>query len=95
MSDLSFEEQANVRAALRFVRARSGAEPLARALGFTRKGLGKVFGGKPISVRVVFRLARLISVPMDDLVSGKFPPAGVCRHCGHAASGEPAPEAAR
>jgi hypothetical protein len=74
-------EQGHVLAAVRFLRARCGGwEPLVKALGFTRKTLTK-----PASPAVVFRVARLAGVGVDELLAGKYPPTGVCAHCGHAA----------
>jgi hypothetical protein len=78
-SELSSAEQAHVRAALAFLRARCGGwRPLTKAIGFTRKTLTK-----PASPAVVFRVARLAGVGVDDILTGKYPPPGACAHCGH------------
>ena len=72
-------EQAHVLVAVRFLRARCGGwAPLVKALGFTRMTLTK-----PASPAVAFRVARLAGVGVDDLLAGKYPPAGTCAHCGH------------
>jgi hypothetical protein len=34
------------------------------------------------SPAVVFRLARLAGVGVDDVLAGRFPEPGVCAHCG-------------
>lgn len=83
MSDLTAKEQANVRTAIAFLRARTGAMPLAKALRFSRATLQRTAG--PV---MAFRVARLAGVPVDDVLTGKYPPPGVCAHCGHRA--EPA-----
>jgi hypothetical protein len=84
-SDLTAEEQANVRVALRFLRARCGSVVnLAKVLGFKDTTLGNVVSGrKPVGASVTFRAARLAKVGVDDLLVGKFPPPGACPHCGH------------
>jgi hypothetical protein len=33
---------------------------------------------------MAFRVARLATVTVDDLITGKFSPPGICPHCGHA-----------
>ena len=81
MSDLTAEEQKNVRAALRFLRARCGGwRPVAKALRYSRATLQRASG--PV---LAFRIARIAGVSVDDVLSGKFPPAGVCPHCGQRA----------
>jgi hypothetical protein len=84
MSDLTKEEQAHVQAALRFLRARCGGwKPLAKALRFTSRTLSA-----PASTSVAFRVARLAGIGVDDLLAGRFPPPGMCPHCGHASDVE-------
>jgi hypothetical protein len=81
-ADLTAKEVANVRAALRFLRARcGGVKPLAKALRFSAPTLR--VGASPT---LAFRVARLAGVSVDDVLAGKYPPAGVCAHCGHAAA---------
>ncbi len=83
-SDLSTAEQAHVRAALRFLRARCGGwGPLAQALRFKATSLAKVGSGRVASASMAVRVARLAEVGVDDLLGGKYPPAGTCPHCGH------------
>ena len=81
MSDLTADEQRNVRAALRFLRVRcGGAELLAKSLRVDRRTLNR-----PPSASIAIRVARLAGIGVDDVLMGKFPPVGVCPHCGHLA----------
>ena len=84
MADLSPSEQANVRAALRFLRTRCGSYvTLSKALGFGKSTASNLVGGSVVSPLVAFRIARLAKVSVDDVLTGKFPEPGVCPHCGH------------
>jgi hypothetical protein len=88
MSDLTKEEQANVRAALSFLRIRLGAEQVAKAVRANRATVRRVLGaGQGVSASLAVRVARLASVGVDDVLTGTFPPAGTCPHCGHHAAG--------
>ena len=79
MSDLTATEQANARAALRFLHARLGRwETLAKALHSHKRSLRN-----PASASMAVRVARLAGVGVDDLLAGRFPPPGMCPHCGH------------
>lgn len=83
-SDLTKDEQANTRAALRFLKARLGGwAPLARALRFGTGSLANFAGRTAPSTKLVFRIARLAGVSVDDVLEGRFPPPGTCPHCGH------------
>lgn len=84
MSDLTPEEQINVRTALKFLRARSGGwEPLAKVLGFKPLTLSNVVGGRTVSASLAVRVARLADVPVDDVLAGRYPGEGTCPYCGH------------
>jgi hypothetical protein len=88
--DLTETEQANVRAALRFLRYRAGGwKAMAPVLGFKKKTLTNVSEGRAVSANMAFRVARLAGVPVDDLLTGKFPLPGACAHCGRNSSGAP------
>ena len=81
--DLTIEEQANVRKALRFLRTRAGgAEPLGKALRLNGGTLDHVAAKQTVSAGLAVRLARFAGVPVDDLLSGRYPPPGTCPHCG-------------
>ena len=74
-SDLTPDEQANVRAALRVLRLRLGGyRPLGEALGCnwtTIRKMGSAKGPSP-SAGVAVRVARLAQVPADAV--GRSPP---------------------
>ena len=83
--DLAKQEQANVRAALRFLRARCGGwATLAKALHFGESTVANVAGGHAAVTPVVaFRIAKFAKVGVDDVLAGRFPEPGTCPHCGH------------
>ena len=83
-SDLTKEEQTNVRTALRFLRSRCGGwMSVAKALRFGDSTLSSVMSGKAVSASLAVRVARLASVAVDDVLSGKYPAPGTCPYCGH------------
>ena len=84
MSDLTAEEQANVRSALAFLRVRCGNWLLvAKALRLKRSTLySSAVGDDPVSARTALRVARLAGTSIDGLLAGKWPPPGTCPHCG-------------
>jgi hypothetical protein len=78
VSDLTTDEQKNVRTAVRFLRVRCGGwRPLAKALRFSKATLWRP------SPALAFRVARFAGVGVDDVLMGRFPPTGTCPHCGH------------
>lgn len=85
MSDLTAQEQTNVRTALKFLRSRVGMwTTLATALHCDRKTLYRVVGGgDTIVASLAIRVAKFAKVPVDDVLAGKFPAPGTCPHCGH------------
>jgi hypothetical protein len=84
MSDLSDKEQQSVRTVLRFLRVRVGSwASLAAALKVKPCSLEKVASRIPVSVAMAFRVARLVEVPLEELISGRWLPPGACPHCGH------------
>ncbi len=90
-SDLTPQEQAHARIALRFLRARCGGwEPLSKILRGDMVTIRKAAGGGVISASLAVRIARFVKVGIDDLLAGKYPPAGACPHCGHVASADDA-----
>lgn len=88
MSDLNDTEQGNVRTALRFLRLQVGAwAPLAKQLHTKPGYLGKIAAGnRVVTPTLALRLAKLVEVPFDDLVSGRYLPARPCPRCGYPAN---------
>jgi hypothetical protein len=83
-SDLTKEEQARVRTALRFLRIRfEGWGPLGKALRVRQDSLGVVGRGGAVTASMAFRVARLVKVGIDDLLAGAYPHPNACPHCGH------------
>lgn len=66
------------------------SSPSSRKPGFSRKALGFELstmknidkGVNPASVNLAFQVSRLACAPFDDVVSGRYPLAGTCPHCG-------------
>ncbi len=84
MSDLTTQEQVNVRTALRFLRSRCGGwAGVGKALGFKESTLSNAMSISPPSASMAIRVARLAGVPVDDVLNGRYPAQGTCPHCGH------------
>ena len=90
-ADLTPKEQGHVRAALQFLHSRSGPwAPLAKMLGISECGASVIASGlRPVSPAVAFRIARLVKVPIDDLLEGRFPAPGTCPRGGHREEAQP------
>lgn len=80
-----------MRVALRVLAARTGnRKALAKALRYQPSTIGHVLDdGVTVSVNLAFRVARFAGVTVDGLLAGEYPPAGVCRRCGHTSGAEP------
>jgi hypothetical protein len=83
-SDLTPEEQANAKAALRVLRVRHGtAAKLAVALQATEATVTACLARRaPVSAGLALRVARLAGVHLEDVLSGAWPKAGSCPMCG-------------
>jgi hypothetical protein len=82
--DLTKDEQANVRAALQFLRHRVGGwEQLAKVLHLCKRTLAGLGQGRAINPLIAFRVARFVRVPMEELLMGTFLAPGTCPFCGH------------
>ena len=81
---LTDKEQRHVRLALRSLRYRVGGwQPLADALGLKADTLGKVLrGGRDVTARLAYSVARLTDVSIDDLLAGALLSPRTCPHCG-------------
>lgn len=96
MTPLTSQEQAHVRAALRFLHRRCGGwEALAKALQVNRLTLAHAGNGSPPSANLAVRAARLAGVSVDDVLTVRYPAPGTCPCCGHRPLDSPATEAAR
>lgn len=83
-SDLTKEEQAHVRTALRFLGTRLGGwASVAKALRFNEGTISNVIAGATVPASLASRSARLAGVTVDDLLAGKYPAPGTCPYCGH------------
>jgi hypothetical protein len=83
VSDLTAKEQANVRRALKFLRARIGTwESVASALHVHWSTLKSAKDKGTVTASMAFRVARVAGATVDDVITGRYAPAGVCPHCG-------------
>jgi hypothetical protein len=83
-SDLTPEEQANVKAALRFLWKRYGTlQKLAEAMG-AKRGTVKLAMGRRggVSAGIALRAARVAGVGVEDVFRGAWPILGTCPYCG-------------
>ncbi len=88
-SDLNEIEQTNVRTALKFLHFRFGEwEALARVLKYQRKTMINIASGDVVTPTLAFRIARLVCVPLEDVLTGAFPSPGSCAYCGRDPKGE-------
>ena len=89
MNDPTNQEAAHVRAALHFLRLRFGGwASVAKALGFNKITLKNMANGRTVSASVTMRIAKLVKVGVDDVLTGQFPSPGTCPYCGHHKEGD-------
>jgi hypothetical protein len=83
-NDLSPEECANVKRALRFLAVRLGGwAKLAEVTGAKAESLKKAAVPRHgVSAGLALRAARAASVPLEDVLCGAWPVKGACPHCG-------------
>jgi hypothetical protein len=82
-TDLTPEEQANVRVALRFLRTRYGSWwRFAQAIDARWMTLRDRAGGRTVSGGLALRVAKAAGVPVEDVLVGRWPIAGACPYCG-------------
>jgi hypothetical protein len=80
---LTTQEQANVRRAIRYLRAQLGTwVRVARAVRLKRATVRRVRDGGRVRYYVARNVAKLAAVTVDDLKAGKYPALGTCPHCG-------------
>ena len=82
MSDLDQKEQNHVRAALHYLGIQlGGMKPVAKVVNTAPLTLYKVMGQhSEVSASLALRVARLLDVPFDDLLLGRYQP-GACPKC--------------
>jgi hypothetical protein len=81
--DLTLDQQAHVRKALRFLQVRAGGlKELAASLGIAHKTLGNVISTRTVTASVALRAARIACIPLEELIEGRWPKEGTCPHCG-------------
>jgi hypothetical protein len=79
---LTVQEQANVRAGLRWLRLRLGTHTeLAKALRIKRKTSEEYIARRPPGAVIAIRAARLAGISVEDLLAGRWP-GGTCPNCG-------------
>jgi len=82
-SDLTPEEQAHVRVALRFLSKRFGTyQKLAEAMAAKRATVLLAGRTGSVSAGIALRVARAAGVSFEDVLAGRFPTAGACPYCG-------------
>jgi len=85
---LTDQEQANVRRAIRYLRARLGTwVAVARAVRIKRATVRRVRDGGWVRPYVAGKVATIAAIPVDDLKAGKYPPPGACPRCGEIIDG--------
>jgi DNA-binding XRE family transcriptional regulator len=84
MSDLTLTEQKHVRTAMRVLRRKLGTRSdLAKALQYSPATIRNILDGtNAVSAGMAFRVARLVELPIDDLLAGRCLP-GACPRCGY------------
>ncbi len=71
-----------MRAALCFLAKRHGTlAKLAEAMR-SKHGTVKLATRGAVSAGIALRAARLAGAPLEDVLAGRWPPAGACPHCG-------------
>jgi hypothetical protein len=86
-ADLTPDEQRNAKVAIAFLMKRHGTlGKLAEAMG-AKAGTVKVAAGKrgKVSAGIALRAARAAKVPVEDILTGAWPPPGMCPTCGRSA----------
>ena len=84
-TELTTEEQDNVRGAMRVLKVRDeGLALLAARMEVSTDHLRKALSGlRSIGAMTAIRVAQAAGVSLDDILSGAFPGPTACRHCGH------------
>ena len=88
-SDLTPEEQARAKVAIRFLAKRHGsALKLAQAMRANLETVRSAMSKRgPVSAGIALRVARAAGVPLEDVLAGRWPVEGACPHCGRLSAG--------
>jgi len=82
-SDLTLQEQQNVKVALRFLAKRFVTyRKLAEAMGAKRDTVMLAGHSGAVSAGIALRATRVAGVQVEAILSGVWPPTGMCPHCG-------------
>jgi len=87
---LTAAQEENVRSAIRFLKVRLGGWPkLGKAMGVKPQTLDQAVNRKrrAPNAGMAIRAARVACVPVERILSGIYPPKGMCPHCGRMGSG--------
>ena len=80
---LTRDEQINVRTGLKYFRTKVGGwTVLGRALHLAEGTVRVAAKGGRVSPELAFRLAKFAQVPVDEILTGRFPDPRTCPHCG-------------
>lgn len=84
-TELTVEEQENVRRALRVLKVRYGDYTVVAArMKLSYDNVRRVASGeRPAGGRVAIRVAQIAGASVDDVLAGRYPGPEACRHCGH------------
>jgi DNA-binding XRE family transcriptional regulator len=84
-AELLEQEQENVRNLLYFLRIRLDSwGSLAKIVHLADGTVVDIAAGRRnVTASIAFKLARFCKVPIDDLLTGKYPPPGMCPRCGY------------
>jgi len=83
--DLTKAEQDNVLAYMRFLRVNLGSwRRVERAVPLSHSARVEITAGRcSVTSSMAFRIAKVFSVSLYDILAGTALPPGTCRHCGH------------
>ena len=88
-SGLTVAEKANAQLALVVLRAKFGnCARLARAMDVKADTVYHAMRRANVSAGVARKAALVAGVPLDDVLTGRWPGEGFCRHCGSRQLGE-------
>jgi len=82
-SDLTLQEQQNVKVAIPFLAKRFGTyRKLSEAMGAQRATVMLAGHSGVVSAGIALRAARVAGVPVEAILTGEWPPSGMCPYCG-------------